>query len=415
MEDVVAIAERWSDNACSGICLKRDGTVAVTNGIDHRVYAFRPGNARPAVLAGDEYPGVTDEPRTDARFRSPRGIAVFVDGSLVVADRWNHRIRKISPDGRVTTVAGSTQGFADGLADAAMFNEPRNVAVRADGSIVVADTLNNRIRLISPDGLVTTLAGSEALGFADGSAAEAKFWHPYDVAVCPDGAVLVCDFGGSRIRRIRITADGTTVETVAGHMEWWVDNRVKNPCSIAVDTTGNAVFGEYEGRIQKINLATGEVTTVGVFGAFNKPISALAIDVVGNIVFFNPVTQKLNKIIHTGLGPGVSAEPFLPVWTPTRESHWATPKWSRDAVGIVLLASTRASTNGPGSGWLGRVPILPREMWEMIIGLIPRYHIGRLASAAPVRDQDLELWLEQQMRIDAEGGWGGVEEDTEDE
>ena len=92
------------------------------------------------------------------------------DGIIVVMDLGNHRLRKIMPNGEVLTLAGSGQGFADGSGTAAQFHAPHGVAIDGNGHIVVADTVNHRIRRVAPDGTVTTLAGSGARGFADGAA-----------------------------------------------------------------------------------------------------------------------------------------------------------------------------------------------------------------------------------------------------
>jgi len=363
-------------------------------------------------LAGDISPGRIDKAGKDARFRNPRGIAVFVDGSLIIADTHNHQIRKISPLGFVTTLAGSgQQGFTNGpalgvgLGLYARFAQPRGVAVRPDGTIVVADTENHRIRLISPAGFVTTLAGSGVKGFADGSAAEAQFKSPIGVAVCPDGAVLVCDWANRRIRRI--APDGT-VDTVAGSgVVNYLDGigeatSFTYPYSIAVDTDGHAVVGEV-GRIRKIVLTTGEVTTVGVFET-NTIIDALAIDPDGSVVFFNTATQTLAKITNAGLGPGFSAEKIMQPWTPTRKSHRNTPEWSRDAVNTMALITTRARysnrLNTPNSEWLSQVPLLPQMVWGMIIGLIPIHHIGRPDWATiPAYDPVLAQWFARQIAL----------------
>jgi DNA-binding beta-propeller fold protein YncE len=126
-----------------------------------------------------------------------------------VADTGNHCIRVISPAGQVTTLAGAPEpGYADGQGAAARFNFPVGVAVDAEGNLYVADTANHRIRKITPDGKVTTLAGSGEPGDADGPAGEAQFRAPEGVAVGADGGdrggrfVIVADTGNHRICKI---------------------------------------------------------------------------------------------------------------------------------------------------------------------------------------------------------------------
>ena len=137
-----------------------------------------------------------------ARFSGPHGVAVTSTGDIVVADADNHRIRLVTQAGVVTTLAGSSQGFADGTGAAASFNGPRGVAVTSTGDIVVADSGNNRIRLVTPAGVVTTLAGNGGGTFADGTGTGASFWNLRGVAVTSTGDVVVADTFNNRIRVI---------------------------------------------------------------------------------------------------------------------------------------------------------------------------------------------------------------------
>ena len=141
-------------------------------------------------------------------------VAVDGDGNVLVADSDHHRIRKISPNGVVTTLAGSGEGdFADGIGTAASFSSPCGLAVDGDGNVLVADYGNHRIRKISPNGVVTTLAGSGEDDFADGIGTAASFCSPCGVAVDGDGNVLVADFLNDRLRKI---SPNGVVTTLAG-------------------------------------------------------------------------------------------------------------------------------------------------------------------------------------------------------
>ena len=144
----------------------------------------------------------------------PRGIAVLPDGRLALSDYKNHRVMLLDPQtSAVTQLAGNgCPGYADGQGTSAQFNTPYGIAVRPDGTLVVADWGNQRLRTVGLDGTVGTLAGSGDPGMIDGDAAQARFYFPEDVAVDASGAVYVSDEGNHRIRRL---AAGR-VQTLAG-------------------------------------------------------------------------------------------------------------------------------------------------------------------------------------------------------
>jgi RHS repeat-associated protein len=164
-----------------------------------------------AGLAG--LAGFADGPSAQARFREPAGLAVAPDDSIYVADAGNNRIRRVAPDGTVTTVAGDgIAGFVDGPGGSARFDNPQGVAVDASGMIYVADTGNNRIRRIAVDGTVATLVGGTS-GFQDGAGSQARFNAPRGVALDNQGNAYVADTGNSSVRAV--TPSGN-VSTVAG-------------------------------------------------------------------------------------------------------------------------------------------------------------------------------------------------------
>lgn len=175
----------------------------------------RPGwRARLTLLAGDGGDGMIDGPAAASRFGDPFGVATDRAGNLFVADAGAaSRIRRIAPDGRVVTFAGSRSGFADGPAAVAAFDTPSALAIDRHGNLYVADTGNNAIRKLAPDGSVSTLAGGGEPGYRDGVGRAARFDGPVGVAVDAAGDVYVADTYNDRIRRIK--PDGT-VTTVAG-------------------------------------------------------------------------------------------------------------------------------------------------------------------------------------------------------
>jgi sugar lactone lactonase YvrE len=155
---------------------------------------------------------------TEAQLDNPHGLAVGPDGSVYIADTFNNRIRRVAPDGTIATVAGTgREGFSgdNGPAVDAELDEPVGIAVAPDGSLLVADTDNQRIRRVDPAGIITTIAGTGEEGFGGdgGPALAAMFAGPSDLVVAADGTIYVVDTYNHLIRRIG--TDGT-VTTVAG-------------------------------------------------------------------------------------------------------------------------------------------------------------------------------------------------------
>ena len=230
--------------------------------------------AHVTTIAGDGSPAFRDG--TEAAFSDPFGIAVTADGTVYVADAGeNNRIRKIAPDGTVSTFAGGSEGFSDGTAAGASFNTPSGLALNKDGVLFVADTGNNRIRKITPHGQVSTIAGDGTAGYADGPAAQAKFNGPIGVAVDLRGNVFVADSYNDRIRII--TTDGQ-VSTVAGQGTAGYADGDRNaalfdtPCGIITAADGSLIIADTgNDRLRKIT-PDGNVTTLAVTEALLGPL-----------------------------------------------------------------------------------------------------------------------------------------------
>lgn len=200
-----------------GIARDKMGNIYLADANFSAIQKFIPGNyispgIKMTTLAGGTY-GYKDGPGATAKFYFPADVDVDEQGNVYVADYWDDRIRKINPSGYVTTLAGGTMGFADGPGAAAKFNSPYGVAVDSHGNVYVADKENHKIRKITPNGYVSTVAGSGVLGFQDGLAATAKFSLPSGVALDEEGNIYVADSGNSRIRKI--TPSGYVI-TLAG-------------------------------------------------------------------------------------------------------------------------------------------------------------------------------------------------------
>lgn len=199
----------------TGVAVDSNGNVYVADQGNHLIRKID-SNGVVTTLAGRAgVVGSSDGPAKDATFNLPTGVAVDAAGNVYVADSGNHVIRKISEGGVVTTLAGSAgvTGSGDGTGIAADFNTPFGVAVDASGNVYVADYGNHLIRKINSAGLVTTLAGTGVVGSANGPATAAQFFNPEGIAVDSSGNVFAGDSGNHLIRKI--TPDGM-VSTLAG-------------------------------------------------------------------------------------------------------------------------------------------------------------------------------------------------------
>lgn len=224
---------------------------------------------RPLVttLAGDGSPGFNDGPLNQARFADPFGIAVDGKGNLYVADAGeSNRIRKITPDGIVSTLAGGGEGFQDGQGANAKFNTPSQLALDAQGNLYVADTGNNAVRRVTPDGAVTTIAGSGHVGARDGAAREAELNAPVGVAVDAQGNVYVADTYNDRIRKVATDGQVTTIAGGAASSPGYADGPAMSasfdtPCGIAVTPKGELYVADTgNNAIRKLTL-DGQVQT----------------------------------------------------------------------------------------------------------------------------------------------------------
>jgi serine/threonine protein kinase, bacterial len=266
------------------------------------------------TLAGSGTAGYVNGTGTAASFRSPVGVAVDASGNVYVADAGNHRIRKITANGVVTTLAGSgTAGYADGTGTAALFNNPHAIAVDASGNVYVGDAINPRIRKITAGGVVTTLAGNGVWGSADGTGIAASFSYFYSLTVDAFGYIYVADTFNNKIRKI--TPSGVVTTLAGSDTDGDADGMGSAaafdlPHGIAVDASGNLYVADtFNNKIRKIT-AGGLVSTLagwstgipgyadgmGTAAAFYNPIG-IAVDMSGNVYVSDGENNRIRKII----------------------------------------------------------------------------------------------------------------------
>ena len=263
-----------------------------------------------STWAGKGDDEIVDGLRESAAFSNPTCIAIDRLNNLYVGDY--HAVRKISPEGMVTTLAGSSEkGYVDGFGMQARFNNVTGLAVDSLGNIYVADSDNNRIRKITPDGVVSTIAGSDP-GLENGIGSDAKFHEPLSLALDKKGNLFVADSYNHLIRRVSLANNEVT--TFAGSTNGFADGPAPSakfsvPFGVCIDKAGNLYVADlYNYRIRKIT-PDGTVSThaggdqgvtdgQGTNAKFHTPIS-IGIDSKENIFVMDLATDKLRIVSPT--------------------------------------------------------------------------------------------------------------------
>lgn len=225
-----------------GITVDSVGNVVVVDSFNHALrLVSKDGNVR--TLAGNGERGFADGQGAAARFDRPNGVVVTANGDYVMTDCYNHAVRVVTPGGAVRTLAGNGEpGFVDGQGAAASFYYPRGLALDVDGSILVVDTLNHAVRRVTMAGAVSTVAGNGQKGHDDGEGAAARFDFPWDVVVDKEGTIIVADLNNDLLRRIT----GRQVTTLAGGSEAGTADGFSwsKPCALALDERGRLLVAE---------------------------------------------------------------------------------------------------------------------------------------------------------------------------
>jgi RHS repeat-associated protein len=317
-----AIAEGWTlsnhhyvSPMDSSTLYKGDGTIVTTI-----------KNKTIDTVAGSGTPGSEGDggPATQAQLTFPNGVATDASGNLYIADSGNDRVRKVDTNGIISTVAGTgASGFSGdgGPATQAKLDYPAAVAVDGLGNLYIADSGNCRIRKVDTSGVITTVAGNEVEGYGgdDGPAIQAKLRYPYGVAVDVSGNLYIADYLNNRIRKVDTNG---VITTVAGDGTYAYGGdggpatqaKIAYPRSVAVDVSGNLYIADSSNyRIRKVD-TSGVITTVagtGTYGysgdggeATKARISysyGIEVDVSGNIYFSDYLNNRIRKVDTDGI------------------------------------------------------------------------------------------------------------------
>jgi sugar lactone lactonase YvrE len=275
-----------------GVAVDSAGNLYVADSVNYTVRKVTPEGAVTTLAGLAGAFGSADGTGVAARFERPDGVEVDTNGNLYVTDYDANTIRKVTSAGEVTTLAGSAgnAGTNDGTGTNALFNGPWGLAVDSAGYAYVADSGNDTIRKVTPTGAVTTLAGSAGNpGSADGTGTNALFSSPRGLAVDSAGNLYVADYNNSTVRKVTPTGVVTTLAGSAGNFNY-ADGTGTNalfngPAAVAVDGAGNAYVADFGTCIRKVTPA-GVVTTLAGLGSTNGSINGVA-DGTGSAAHFN--------------------------------------------------------------------------------------------------------------------------------
>lgn len=313
-----------SFSAPRGVALDTKNNLYVSDSDNNRIrYVTQAGVV--TTFAGSGAGGYLEGTGTGAIFFGPRGLLVVAGGDLYVCDTDNHVIRKITPQGVTSLVAGNpgNGAYSDGSGAGAYFNLPVGISVDPNNLLYIGDLGNNRIRLLTLAGVVTTLAGSGTATFADGTGTGASFDAPRGLAVDNLGNVWVTDTANQRIRKVTQAGVVTTIAgsgTAAFADGTGAAASFNLPRGVAVDNNRNAFIADYSNNRIRMITPLGVVTTIagsgnaafadgtGTAASFNAPFD-ITIDGAHNLYVADSLNNRIRKLTRNGAGQ------LLVTWT----------------------------------------------------------------------------------------------------
>ncbi|MGA3068880.1 MAG: NHL repeat-containing protein [Terracidiphilus sp.] len=357
-QELSAFAAAPSFNLTTGIATDSAGYIYVANS-HNTILKITPAGVVMTLAGTPDVRGHADGIGSAASFIYPIGIATDGAANVYVADKVSNTIRKITPAGVVTTLAGTAgiTGHTDGMGGDASFNGPVGVATDSTGNVYVADYGNDIIRRVAPNGVVTTLAGMAGIaGDADGIGANASFSLPYGIATDSSGNVFVAEMSSHTIRKITPAGVVTTLAGKAderGHADGiGADASFSSPHGVATDKAGDVYVADYGNNVIRKIAPTGAVTTIagkagesaeydGMGGAarFSGPM-AVATSSAGNVLVLE--ADNIREISPTGMVTTIAGQVFGPWHFQDQFCEWDVPP---DNSGTTRSGTRRCSLN----------------------------------------------------------------------
>ncbi|MFI5336489.1 MAG: immunoglobulin domain-containing protein, partial [Opitutales bacterium] len=302
----------------SGLAVDSAGNLFVSDGSNNTIQFVTPAGVVDLLAGTAGQQGSTNASYGSALFRQPLGVALEKSENLYVADTGNSLIRKITPAGVVTTLAGSssTQGYMDATGPAAAFNSPQALATDGNGNVYVADTANSAIRMVTAAGVVTTIAGNGLKGTADGAGYQARFNQPSGIVLDSAGNIYVADTNNDTIRKITTAGTVSTWAGVTGVVGYADGSGAaalfNHPTGLAIDGSGNVYVADTGNETIRVVAPDGTVRTLaglptvaglldgnGTGAWFNQP-EGLGLDASGNLYVADNGNAALRKISPSG-------------------------------------------------------------------------------------------------------------------
>lgn len=303
----VADATRARFNGPVGIALDGTGNLYIADALNHTIRRIATSGVVTTLAGSPGISGSADGRGAQARFSALKGIAVDGDGNVYAVD--NGAIRRIAPNGTVTTLAGASglSGDADGPGTGARFRQPWGIAADARGTLYVADTGNYLVRKVAPDGTVSTHAGTRGMrGTANGTAATATFLGPMGVALDGSGNLFLTDWYGPPAPNLpegstfirRIAADGS-VTTLAGNFGGETGPAAfSDTFALAADAQGD-VYIAAANSVRRL-APNGTITAVAGSGGPFQVLNGIAIDNSGNLFVTDESNHTVSKVTQSG-------------------------------------------------------------------------------------------------------------------